>query len=1298
MPPGQARSRKYKTRDLQPVTRDNMGLAWSTPVKRKRRKHDGGSVDTLGFYLQEKKQRIMADFEALVKRIQGEGDTSTTMEDGLEPSTMPDHEKDGPPDGDCSSCDGAASMETDKTQDSVSLTKTKRPKLSTAQKRNLDPSIRRLESSGCGAEACQQRKQNMKLMLPDRYEDCVVAYCDCTPLAAVLVLQGLFPVAPLKPRYAFDCDLLALFGELFTTACVADTAFAYALHRYYHRVGYYMKTKKGDKLLLDPFRKSFGHAKQWFELMLFTIDTEAERALEKVDNAPIPQPSERDAGDSGPTTTATESGPVTSATSTTTSETTGHSNPEQDEALKLNPASQHPNHSRKNSSKTAKPAEPAVHLYDTTTNNLGECARILRSRCPACFGGKNLGRKLTEGLDIHVAVDGNFAHRHLRSCGDCPKFFDPRFFLSKSEVDRAGNHIDAVRRKPAKSRKPKLPDEAVDTCEQSHQAGNGTNVKTSMEHFDDGGLAALVCRHDIPLFFANIDTPGEQQKYAIALLVRLFSLIPRNATVGVLYDVGCVLDRSLQLYDILPEDIMRRVVWATSAMHAYAHQWSCQLVYNPRFITGFGLTDGEGVERLWSRLRKLIGICRGSLRGKRIWIIDRQASTIADELKVDLGAWIRRRLGTKLEEHLQESRKAFETCEMQICELREQWRLQKEAQLSVRAHAPVRLRKELDALLRLQTDVEKLEKSLEHARAEFSDTTSADSIKNVEFMEESYDKMRDHVESLYASLNIQDIFPELKNLELKFVRQLLLLRDLKINIRKRAIGNLFEWDRLNQATGGRHQALGTKIHQQIRHTISKRTPALETAVKRFNRYCAELASMYQPEWNIPLPEPLPAKLGDLRNDPGLLEDVWISPSDVEIPPWLNDCSVREGIRGMLRQDRCLEEQRRLGMEADNLCRFFGRELKALDCAIADPENILLGHVLRRRREAHLYLQTHWATSLASQARFASHVASSTLGSSPPFGLTWTLPSTPESCAKMPGEDEVPDDTGYREQAGADDLFLEYVLDEPSDTDTSPPARPDYMVGEICWSPVTQLSCDPVLVKYLQSRVNTPVPLSPPSIARVIHHRGTNKVAFQLGEAELGRLSSNSWLNDECINGLATSFLHSSPFPNHFALFSSHDTLMLQYDASDAEVWRRTKRTEYWSRSVWIFPIHRPSQHHWVLVVAYPTQNHMLLFDSLGSDQVQWELDAHTVVDFVRRLNRCASARALGTSDMLERKWIASPVVRCALQTNRFDCGVWVIAFIASILRGYHLPDLKEKDIQEFRRLLYEYALCLPTMS
>ena len=40
---------------------------------------------------------------------------------------------------------------------------------------------------------------------------------------------------------------------------------------------------------------------------------------------------------------------------------------------------------------------------------------------------------------------------------------------------------------------------------------------------------------------------------------------------------------------------------------------------------------------------------------------------------------------------------------------------------------------------------------------------------------------------------------------------------------------------------------------------------------------------------------------------------------------------------MLKSDRCLEEQRRLGMEADNMCRWFSRKLCAIQLAIQQAE-------------------------------------------------------------------------------------------------------------------------------------------------------------------------------------------------------------------------------------------------------------------------------------------------------------------------------------------------------------------------
>ena len=92
-----------------------------------------------------------------------------------------------------------------------------------------------------------------------------------------------------------------------------------------------------------------------------------------------------------------------------------------------------------------------------------------------------------------------------------------------------------------------MPEDALDECEKSYEAADEKKEKTQSVKFDDTGLMALVCHHDIILFLANVDTPGEQQKYGIALISHLFTHLPKHATVTVFYDIGCVLDRSLRL-------------------------------------------------------------------------------------------------------------------------------------------------------------------------------------------------------------------------------------------------------------------------------------------------------------------------------------------------------------------------------------------------------------------------------------------------------------------------------------------------------------------------------------------------------------------------------------------------------------------------------------------------------------------------------------------------------------------------------------------------------------------------------
>ncbi len=148
---------------------------------------------------------------------------------------------------------------------------------------------------------------------------------------------------------------------------------------------------------------------------------------------------------------------------------------------------------------------------------------------------------------MHVAIDATFSQRHNVAAGDSPWFHQPKYFISKEQVDAVGVRIDTARKAKPREHKSTVPEAALDECEKSFEAADEKKHKTHGAKFDDTGLMALVCRHDIVLFLANVDTPGEQQKYGIALIEHFVTLLPTDATVAVFYDIGCVVDRSLQL-------------------------------------------------------------------------------------------------------------------------------------------------------------------------------------------------------------------------------------------------------------------------------------------------------------------------------------------------------------------------------------------------------------------------------------------------------------------------------------------------------------------------------------------------------------------------------------------------------------------------------------------------------------------------------------------------------------------------------------------------------------------------------
>jgi hypothetical protein len=97
------------------------------------------------------------------------------------------------------------------------------------------------------------------------------------------------------------------------------------------------------------------------------------------------------------------------------------------------------------------------------------------------------------------------------------------------------------------------------------------------------------------------------------------------------------------------------------------------------------------------------------------------------------------------------------------------------------------------------------------------------------------------------------------------------------------------------------------------------------------------------------------------------------------------------------------------------------------------------------------------------------------------------------------------------------------------------------------------------------------------------------------------------LDDACINGGAlilqyvfTNLATTSSNPvNKITMLTSYDFPHIKHGASDDEIWRVANRSEYWDKGIWILPIHRAEQHHWILCAINVCNNEILTYDSLA---------------------------------------------------------------------------------------------------
>jgi len=223
--------------------------------------------------------------------------------------------------------------------------------------------------------------------------------------------------------------------------------------------------------------------------------------------------------------------------------------------------------------------------------------------------------------DVHVCLDACFTQKRRQSTCD-PVYIHPESVFLPETVIKDMEDAVAARRPPRPKATPqdtldgfeagmRIPLSVLRECTESFTAADEKRQKANTQFFSDTGIMALLCRHDRVLWLANMTSAGEKQHYALALLQTLFQNLPASTTVGALYDIGCNLHHSCIKWGFLGE-YLDRLTFAVSVFHAFGHQWPCQLIYHPRKCSGFGMTDGEGCERLWSAIKNLIPVLRVS--------------------------------------------------------------------------------------------------------------------------------------------------------------------------------------------------------------------------------------------------------------------------------------------------------------------------------------------------------------------------------------------------------------------------------------------------------------------------------------------------------------------------------------------------------------------------------------------------------------------------------------------------------------------------------------------------------------
>lgn len=166
-----------------------------------------------------------------------------------------------------------------------------------------------------------------------------------------------------------------------------------------------------------------------------------------------------------------------------------------------------------------------------------------------------LPSSIFKGIHSLLCIDGNFEHRRCKSAGpnDQALIEYLSYFVPENVVSEMRDNVAKLRRTWGTAHEDKdlvlpglhLPNYVFESCGSCFTAADETKKKAESLLYANTGLMALTCHHNCVISMVNLHDAGEKQYNALALIRALFDELPSDWNLGLLYNIGCQLDKSI---------------------------------------------------------------------------------------------------------------------------------------------------------------------------------------------------------------------------------------------------------------------------------------------------------------------------------------------------------------------------------------------------------------------------------------------------------------------------------------------------------------------------------------------------------------------------------------------------------------------------------------------------------------------------------------------------------------------------------------------------------------------------------